>query len=206
MKFDIHKIFSYLFSCSYDQALVCLTLSATLPQLKPPPCAANQACQEANSREIAILYFSLVMAAIGSGGIRPCVAAFGVDQFVGLEPKHKSKTWVFFNWYYFVMGASMLLSSTVLVYIQDNVGWGWGLGVPTAAMLFSISIFVLGYPLYRILDPAGSPFTRLLQVTVAAFRKRKVPFVSDPKMLYQNKEIDASISAEGMLNRTKQFQ
>jgi hypothetical protein len=32
---------------------------------------------------------------------------------------------------------------------------------------------------------------------VAAFRKRKVPFVSDPKMLYQNKEIDASISADG---------
>jgi peptide/histidine transporter 3/4 len=86
------------------------------------------------------------------------------------------------------MGASML---------QDNVGWGWGLGVLTAAMLFSISNFVLGYPLYRILDPARSPFTRLLQVTVAAFRKRKVPFVSDPKMLYQNKEIDASISADG---------
>jgi peptide/histidine transporter 3/4 len=154
---------------------------------------------------MAILYFSLLLAAIGAGGIRPCVAAFGADQFVGVESKHKTKTWVFFNWYYFVMGASTLLATTVLVYIQDNVGWGWGLGIPTLAMLFSIPIFVAGYPLYRFLDPAGSPYTRLLQITVAAFRKRNVPMVSDPNMLYRNNQIDASISADGMLHHTKQL-
>jgi hypothetical protein len=198
------EIIRYL--CSCDQAMVCLTISAALPQLRPPPCAGNEVCQEANSKQMAILYFSLLLAAIGSGGIRPCVAAFGANQFVGVDSKHKTNTWVFFNWYYFVMGASMLLASTVLVYIQDNVGWGWGLGIPTVAMLLSIPIFVLGHPLYRFLDPAGSPFTRFLQVIVAAFRKRKVPMVSDPKMLYQNQEIDAPFSADGMLHHTKQFE
>ncbi|XP_062159957.1 protein NRT1/ PTR FAMILY 3.1-like [Alnus glutinosa] len=193
-------------SITYQIAMVCLTISAALPQLRPPPCAGNEVCQEANSKQMAILYFSLLLAAIGSGGIRPCVAAFGANQFVGVDSKHKTNTCVFFNWYYFVMGASMLLASTVLVYIQDNVGWGWGLGIPTVAMLLSIPIFVLGYPLYRFLDPAGSPFTRFLQVIVAAFRKRKVPMVSDPKMLYQNQEIDAPFSADGMLHHTKQFE
>ncbi|KAI8022387.1 Protein NRT1/ PTR FAMILY 3.1 [Camellia lanceoleosa] len=101
------------------------------------------------------------------------------------------------------MGASMLVAVTVIVYIQDYVGWGWGLGVPSIAMFLSIVAFVVGYPLYRNLDPAGSPFTRLLQVCVAAFRKRNLDMVSDPKLLYENEEIDASISVAGKLLHSK---
>ncbi|KAK6931491.1 Proton-dependent oligopeptide transporter family, partial [Dillenia turbinata] len=152
-----------------------LTTSAALPKLRPPPCThPNQVCQEANGGQLAILYGSLLLTALGSGGIRPCVVAFGADQFDETDPKQKARTWRFFNWYYFCMGASMLVAVTVIVYIQDNVGWGWGLGIPTMAMFLSIIAFVVGYPFYRHLDPAGSPFTRLLQVSVAAFRKRKL--------------------------------
>lgn len=184
-----------------------LTLSAVLPKLRPPPCTAvgNQVCQEADGGQLAILYGSLLMAALGSGGIRPCVVAFGADQFDETNPKEKTKTWTFFNWYYFVMGASMLVAVTVLVYIQDNVGWGWGLGIPTIAMFFSIITFVLGYPLYRNLDPAGSPFTRLIQVCVAAFKKRHLTMLSDPNLLYENEEFDASISAAGRLLHTNEL-
>ncbi|KAI3467105.1 hypothetical protein Pfo_023768 [Paulownia fortunei] len=101
------------------------------------------------------------------------------------------------------MGASMLVANTVIVYIQDNIGWGWGLGIPTIAMALSIIAFIFGYPLYRKLDPAGSPFTRLLQVCVAAYKKRKVAMVSDPKMLYENEDLDAAISVGGKLVHTK---
>ena len=177
-----------------------LTLSAVLPRLRPPPCTAeHQVCQEADGGQLAVLYVSLMLAAIGSGGIRPCVVAFGADQFDEMNPKEKTRTWTFFNWYYFVMGASMLVAVTVLVYIQDNVGWGWGLGVPTMAMFFSVITFVVGYPLYRNLDPVGSPFTRLLQVCVAAFKKRHLRMVSDSNLLYQNDELDAPISVAGRL-------
>nr|GME19938.1 protein NRT1/ PTR FAMILY 3.1 [Ipomoea batatas] len=143
---------------------------------------------------------------MGSGGIRPCVVAFGADQFDETDPKQKTKTWRFFNWYYFCMGTSMLVAVTVVVYIQDNIGWGWGFGVPTIAMAFSIFTFIFGYPLYRNLDPAGSPFTRLVQVCVAAYKKRKVPIVSNPALLYQNHEIDAAISVAGNLLHTKHMQ
>ncbi|KAG8498896.1 hypothetical protein CXB51_005338 [Gossypium anomalum] len=186
-------------------AMTSLTLSAILPQLRPPPCTGEQVCQEATSGQLAILYGSLLLGALGSGGIRPCVAAFGADQFDETDPKQSTKTWKYFNWYYFVMGASILAAVTVIVYIQDNIGWGWGLGIPTISMFLSIIAFVLGYPLYRHMDPVGSPFTRLLQVSVAAFRKRNLTMVSDPNLLYQNEELDASISIDGRLVHSKQM-
>uniref|UniRef100_A0A5B6YJL8 Nitrite transporter n=2 Tax=Davidia involucrata TaxID=16924 RepID=A0A5B6YJL8_DAVIN len=190
-------------STIYQIGMICLTLSAILPHSRPPPCKGEQVCQEANSGQLAILYISLLLTALGSGGIRPCVVAFGADQFDETDPKQKTTTWKFFNWYYFCMGASILVAVTVIVYIQDNIGWGWGLGIPAIAMALSIIAFMIGYPLYRNLDPAGSPFTRLLQVCVAAFRKRNLAVVSDPRLLYENEEIDAAISVAGKLLHTK---
>ncbi|CAI0415453.1 unnamed protein product, partial [Linum tenue] len=162
-------------------------------------------CQQADTGQLAILYLSLALAAVGAGGIRPCVVAFGADQFDETDPKQAAKTWRYFNWYYFVMGASILLAVTVVVWVQDNVGWGWGLGIPTLAMFLSIVAFGFGYPLYRNLNPVGSPFTRLVQVSVAAWRKRKVGAVADPRELYRNEEIDGPISVGGKLLHTKQM-
>ncbi|KAJ4821870.1 hypothetical protein Tsubulata_026837 [Turnera subulata] len=190
-------------SIIYQIGMTSLTFSAILPHLRPPPCSGDQVCQQADTGQLAILHASLLLGALGSGGIRPCVVAFGADQFDENDPKQHTKTWKYFNWYYFVMGVAILLAVTVVVYIQDNIGWGWGLGIPTVAMFISIVTFILGYPLYRNLDPEGSPFTRLLQVSVAAFKKRKLPMVSDSKLLYRNDEIDGPISMGGMLLHTK---
>lgn len=148
---------------------------------------------------------ALILSAVGSGGIRPCVVAFGAEQFDDSDPKQSTKTWTYFNWYYFVMGASILVAVTLLVYIQDNIGWGLGLGIPTVAMFISIVAFMVGYRLYRHLDPAGSPFTRLVQVAVAAFRKRKMNNVDDSDLLYHNDELDAPISLGGKLIHTDQY-
>lgn len=187
--------------------MISLTVSAVLPSLRPPPCnnsAGPSTCEQADSGQMAILYVSLMLTAVGSGGIRPCVVSFGADQFDETDPRQKTTTWKFFNWYYFCMGASILVANTAIVYIQDNVGWGWGLGVPTIAMGLSIIAFVFGYPLYRNLDPVGSPFTRLVQVCVAAWKKRSLQASSSgPGMLYQNEDLDARISVGGKLVRTK---
>lgn len=184
--------------------MISLTLSAVLPNLRPPPCKNDKICKAADSGQLAVLYISLLLTALGSGGIRPCVVSFGADQFVEISgPEQKTATWKFFNWYYFCMGASVLVANTVIVYIQDNIGWGWGLGIPTFAMFLSIVAFVFGYPLYRKLDPAGSPFTRLLQVGVAAFRKRSVAMASEHATLYENEALDAAISTAGKLLHTK---
>ncbi|CAN8243948.1 unnamed protein product [Cochlearia groenlandica] len=190
-------------SIIYQIGMTLLTISAIIPTLRPPPCKGEEVCIVADTSQLSILYIALLLGALGSGGIRPCVVAFGADQFDESDPNQTTKTWNYFNWYYFCMGAAVLVAVTVLVYIQDNVGWGLGLGIPTVAMFLSVIAFVGGFRLYRHLDPSGSPITRLIQVAVAAFRKRKLRMVSDPSLLYFNDEIDAPISLDGKLTHTK---
>ncbi|KAH0897346.1 hypothetical protein HID58_046914 [Brassica napus] len=190
-------------SIIYQIGMTLLTISAIIPTLRPPPCKGEELCVVADTAQLGILYIALLLGALGSGGIRPCVVAFGADQFDESDPKQTTKTWNYFNGYYFCMGAANLVAVTVLVYIQDNVGWGLGLGIPTVAMFLSVIAFVGGFRLYRHLIPSGSPFTRLIQVAVSAFRKRKLRMVSDPTLLYTNDEIDAPISLGGNLTHTK---
>ena len=116
-----------------------------------------------------------------------------------------SRKWNLFNWYFFSMGLASLSALTIVVYIQDNMGWGWGLGIPTIAMMISIIAFVLGYPLYKHVKPEGSPLVRLAQVIVAAIRKRNKTLPDDPKLLYHNRELDAAISLEGRLSHSNQY-
>lgn len=58
--------------------------------------------------------------------------------------------------------------------VQDNVGWAAGFGILTGAMVVALVLFLLGYKRYRKQGPLGSPFTKVVQVLVAAARKRCV--------------------------------
>jgi peptide/histidine transporter 3/4 len=200
-------------SAIYQVGMVGLVVSALLPTLRPPPCSPPATpCQRASGWQLAVLYLSLLCTSLGSGGIRPSVVAFGADQFeheqqdgaeaakAAAERKRR-----YFNLYFFTMGFAVLLALTVVVYIQENVGWGWGFGIPAIGMLVSIVVFLVGYPIYVLLKPDGSPFTRLAQVVAAAFKKRDVAVPEDPGMLYQDKELDALISTNGRLLHTNQL-
>ena len=195
-------------SAVYQIGMVCLTLSAALPSLHPPPCAKHAAdCRRASSYQIAVLYLSLLCTSIGTGGTRPCIMAFGADQLEltahGRRGAARPK-WSFFNLYFFAVELAKLTAVTAVVYIQENVGWGWGLGVPTIAMLAAVIAFVSGYSLYVRMPPGGSPMVRLAQVAAAAFKKRKAT-VPDPSLLYQDKKLDAGISTAGRLLHTDQL-
>ncbi|CDP06231.1 unnamed protein product [Coffea canephora] len=192
-------------SIIYELGMVCITTSAVLPQLHPPPCPTQQNCKEASNTQLWVLYIALLLTSLGTGGIRPCVVTFAADQFDMSKFAAASRSWNFFNWYYFCMGMATLLALTVVVYIQDNVGWGWGLGIPTIAMALSIVAFVVGAPLYKKVQPGGSPLIRLAQVIVAALKKRNIVAPNDPSQLYENKELDATISSNGKLVHTNQF-
>ncbi|XP_062174179.1 protein NRT1/ PTR FAMILY 3.1-like [Alnus glutinosa] len=192
-------------SIIYEMGLVSITISAVVPKLRPPPCSTQESCKEASELQLWVLYICLLLTSIGSGGIRPCVVTFAADQFDMTKSSVASRSWNFFNWYYFSMGMATLTALTVVVYIQDNVGWGWGLGVPTIAMALSILAFLLGSPLYKRLKPGGSPLVRLAQVVVAALKKKKQVVPEDPGLLYENRELDAAISVHGRLLHSNQF-
>ncbi|KAK1313226.1 putative peptide transporter [Acorus calamus] len=97
---------------------------------------------------------------IGAGGIRPCSLAFGVDQLYHDatdektdDPKRERLLQSFFNWYYASVGLSIMVAVTVVVYIQDSLGWKVGFGVPTLLMLVSAVLFLLGSSLYVKVGP-----------------------------------------------------
>uniref|UniRef100_A0A2N9G5I9 Major facilitator superfamily (MFS) profile domain-containing protein n=1 Tax=Fagus sylvatica TaxID=28930 RepID=A0A2N9G5I9_FAGSY len=192
-------------SVLYELGLINITISAIRPTLHPPPCPTKKNCKEASASQLWVLYLSLILTSLGTGGIRPCVVTFAADQINMTKSSVAARSWNFFNWYYFSMGMATLTALTFVVYIQENVGWGWGLGVPTIAMALSILAFLVGSPLYNRVKPVGSPFVRLAQVIVAAVKKRKEVVPADPALLYENKELDAAISLNGRLLHTNQF-
>ncbi|KAK8928346.1 putative nitrite transporter [Platanthera zijinensis] len=201
-------------SIFYLLGMVGVTISSILPTLRPPACLPQSAsCQEASTWQQAFFYVSLLLTAIGSGGIRPCVVPFGAEQLEqdGPSPPQKpdgkqpKQQWSFFNLYFFCVGLAIMLAFTVVVYVQDNVGWGVGFGIPTITMFIAVIVFTSGYPLYIKRKPGGSPLTRVAQVVVAAARKRKLPAFTDGSLLYHDKDYDAHISTAGCLAHTKQF-
>lgn len=69
--------------------------------------------------------------------------------------------------------------------MQDNVGFGWGFGIPAAVMILAIIVFFCGASLYRYKQPRGSPLTSVVQVVVAAARNRKSKHDDDSMVLYE---------------------
>lgn len=184
-----------LASIVYLSGISMLTLAVSVSGLKPPTCPdPNETyCKTASTLQLAVFFGALYTIAIGTGGTKPNISTIGADQFDEFEPKEKAHKLSFFNWWMFGIFSGTLFANTVLVYIQDNVGWTLGYGLPTAGLAISILIFLVGTPFYRHRKPTGSPFTKMAMVIVAAFRKSKVPIPSDPKELH---ELDLKVYTE----------
>uniref|UniRef100_A0A5B6ZQB4 Peptide transporter PTR3-A-like n=1 Tax=Davidia involucrata TaxID=16924 RepID=A0A5B6ZQB4_DAVIN len=187
---DAHlgRYWTFLIACAiYLSGMCLLTLAVSVPGLRPPRCTAvNVAdCEKATPLELAVFYAALYILAIGTGGTKPNISTIGADQFDDFDPKEKSQKLSFFNWWMFSIFIGILFGNTILVYIQDNVGWALGYGIPTVGLAVAIVIFLVGTPLYRHKVPSGSPFTRMARVIVAALRKWTVPIPKDPKELYE---------------------
>ncbi|XP_015690889.2 protein NRT1/ PTR FAMILY 2.11 [Oryza brachyantha] len=158
-----------------------LTMTAGAEGLHPAECGVGEACEKATSGQFAVLFISFAFLVLGSAGIRPCSMPFGADQFDPHTESGKRGINSFFNWYYFTFTSAMLVSATVIIYVQSNVSWPIGLGIPTALMFLACVLFFLGTRLYVRVTPEGSPFTSIVQVFAAAARKRSLKQPKDPK-------------------------
>ncbi|QCD78021.1 solute carrier family 15 [Vigna unguiculata] len=192
-----------IFSIIYAIGMTLLTLSASVPGIKPT-CHGGEKCH-ATTLESAICFLALYLIALGTGGIKPCVSSYGADQFDDTDPVEKEHKSSFFNWFYFSINIGALIASSLLVWIQDNVGWGWGFGIPAVTMAIAVVSFFSGTRLYRNQKPGGSALTRICQVISASTRKYHVQVPSDNSLLYETNDGESAIKGSRKLDHTNEL-
>ncbi|KAL4364203.1 hypothetical protein GQ457_04G016560 [Hibiscus cannabinus] len=189
-------------SVSSCLGMVLLTLTAAVSKLHPPACESGT-CQGPTPWQMTFLLSGLGLMVVGAGGIRPCNLAFGADQFDPETKSGKSGITSFFNWYYFTFTFAMMVSLTVIVYVQSDVSWAWGLAIPAFMMFLSCVMFFLGTRIYVRIKPQGSPITSVIHVMVAAVRKRKLKQPDEPWVSLFNHIPKGSINSK--LSYSHQF-
>ncbi|CAB3225260.1 unnamed protein product [Arctia plantaginis] len=104
---------------------------------------------------------ALLLIAFGTGGIKPCVSAFGGDQFK--LPEQAKHLGYFFSLFYFAINAGSLISTFLTPILRadikcfgENDCYSLAFGVPGILMIVSIVFFVAGKRLYIIKNPAGN--------------------------------------------------
>ncbi|XBI50992.1 hypothetical protein VPH35_033585 [Triticum aestivum] len=167
-----------VFLSVYIVGMLVLTVSTTLPWM----------IQSSNHSEIhrITVYVGLYLTALGNGGIKPCTSTFGADQFDITDPTERVKKGSFFNWFYFLNTIGSLLSTTVIVWVQDNVGWGIGFAIPMILTSLSFTVFIASRRIYRYKSTGESPMTTASRVVVAAARNRRLELPEDCTTLHHS--------------------
>ncbi|KAM3300990.1 protein NRT1/ PTR FAMILY 8.1 isoform X1 [Capsicum chacoense] len=192
-----------IFSIIYVCGMALLTISASVPGLRPT-CYEKDKCH-ATDGQTAVFFVALYLVALGTGGIKPCVSSYGADQFDDADPIERNYKNSFFNWFYFSINIGALIASSLIVWIQQDIGWGWGFGVPAVAMAFAVISFFGGSHLYRYQKPGGSPLTRICQVVVASFRKYDVSLPAEKSLLYETTAAESAIKGSRKLAHTNEL-
>ncbi|KAA8542378.1 hypothetical protein F0562_023486 [Nyssa sinensis] len=191
-------------SISSFLGMLVLTLTAAISKLHPPHCGDDSAtCEGPTAWQMAFLLSGFGLLVVGASGIRPCNLAFGADQFNPNTESGKRGISSFFNWYYFTFTFAMMVSLTVIVYVQSDVSWALGLAIPTLLMFLSCAFFFIGTRMYVIVIPRGSPLTSVVHVIVAAIKKKQLKLPEQPWLSLFNYIPANSINSK--LPYTEQF-
>ncbi|KAJ6381390.1 hypothetical protein OIU77_030131 [Salix suchowensis] len=142
----------FVSSVIYLLGLILLTMSTFVPSLKACNAAA---CPEPRKVHEVVFFLAIYLISIGTGGHKPSLESFGADQFDENHEDERKKKMSYFNWWNFGLCSGLLLGVTVVVYIQDHVGWGAADIILTAVMALSLVIFIVGRPFYRYQVPTG---------------------------------------------------
>ncbi|XP_067155398.1 solute carrier family 15 member 2 isoform X5 [Apteryx mantelli] len=117
----------------------------------------------------------LFLIALGTGGIKPCVSAFGGDQF---EEEHTSERSKFFSVFYLSINAGSLISTFVTPVLRGDVKcfgedcYPLAFGVPAALMVLALVVFIAGSGLYRKTPPEGNVLLEVCKCIGFAIKNR----------------------------------
>ncbi|XP_076603528.1 solute carrier family 15 member 2 [Chaetodon auriga] len=128
-----------------------------------------------NEVHIALSMLGLILIALGTGGIKPCVAAFGGDQFDEENNKERQK---FFSIFYMSINAGSFLSTVITPILRSDVQcfggdcYALAFGVPAALMVVALVVFIAGSPLYKKNPPQGNILLQVCRCIGFAIRNR----------------------------------
>uniref|UniRef100_A0A452VLX3 Solute carrier family 15 member 1 n=1 Tax=Ursus maritimus TaxID=29073 RepID=A0A452VLX3_URSMA len=129
------------------------------------------------SVHIALSMTGLALIALGTGGIKPCVSAFGGDQFEEGQEKQRNR---FFSIFYLAINAGSLLSTiiTPMLRVQlcgihsKQACYPLAFGVPAALMAVSLIVFVIGSGMYKKFQPQGNIMGKVVKCIGFAIKNR----------------------------------
>jgi dipeptide/tripeptide permease len=109
---------------------------------------------------------SLVLIALGTGGIKSSVSAFVGDQFLAGQEHLLATVFALFYW---IINIGSLLS-TILTPILRTISFALAFGVPAALLLVATAVFFFGRDRFRKVPPGENVFKLTFQVIGSAFR------------------------------------
>ncbi|XP_045358181.1 solute carrier family 15 member 2 isoform X3 [Leopardus geoffroyi] len=119
--------------------------------------------------------FGLSLIALGTGGIKPCVAAFGGDQF---EEKHAEERTRYFSVFYLSINAGSLISTFITPMLRGDVQcfgedcYALAFGVPGLLMVIALVVFAMGSKIYRKPPPEGNIVSQVVKCIWFAISNR----------------------------------
>ncbi|KAG0049156.1 hypothetical protein BGZ83_006014 [Gryganskiella cystojenkinii] len=135
------------FSCIYLIGMILLTVFAIPNLLGPLGTISNF-----------VTFLPMVIIAIGTGGIKPCVSSHGGDQYLPAQEAGKD---YFFNIFYVAINVGALITQlgvpelTKLHCYGQTSCYAGAFLLPTVVFMIAFAVFAAGHRFYRIVPPLG---------------------------------------------------
>ncbi|XP_030643486.1 solute carrier family 15 member 1 [Chanos chanos] len=129
------------------------------------------------SVHVTLSMLGLFLIALGTGGIKPCVSAFGGDQFGEHQQRQRS---TFFSIFYLCINGGSLLSTLITPILRaqecgihsQQKCYPLAFGVPAALMVVSLVVFIAGSNMYVKAAPQGNIMLRVCKCIGFAIKNR----------------------------------
>ncbi len=112
-------------------------------------------------------YVGMLLIALGSGGIKPCVSSFVGEQFTQTN-KHLAK--VVYDAFYWTINFGSFFGSLLIPLVLEHKAWGpkWAFGIPGILMGAATLVLWLGRDRYVIAEPSPADPHSFLRIAKTA--------------------------------------